>query len=103
MLSAISSASYKSSLEPEGIPRDEEEIREELHKTEQQIEALLEKLGDYTNEEAGRLNLDIFIEEMDRLKLVLPPLYDDLENLEEELKRAIYEPDFDLMAKGEDL
>lgn len=103
MLSAISSASYKSSLEPEGIPRDEEEIREELRKTEQQIEVLLEKLGDYTNEEAGRLNLDIFIEEMDRLKLVLPPLYDDLENLEEELKRAIYEQDFDLMAKGEDL
>lgn len=102
MLSAISSASYKSSLEP-GIPRDEEEIREELRKTEQQIEVLLEKLGDYTNEEAGRLNLDIFIEEMDRLKLILPPLYDDLENLEEELKRAIYEPDFDLMAKGEDL
>ena len=103
MLSAISSASYKSSLEPEGIPRDEEEIREELRKTEIQIEVLLEKLGDYTNEEAGRLNLDIFIEEMDRLKLILPPLYDDLENLEEELKRAIYEPDFDLMAKGEDL
>lgn len=103
MLSAISSASYKSSLEPEGIPRDEEEIREELRKTEIQIEVLLEKLGDYTNEEAGRLKLDKFFEEMDRLKLILPPLYDDLENLEEELKRAIYEPDFDLMAKGEDL
>ena len=102
MLSAISSASYKSSLEPEGIPRDEEEIREELRKTEIQIEVLLEKLGDYTNEEAGRLNLDIFFEEMDRLKLILPPLYDDLENLEEELKQATYEPDYDLIAKEED-
>ena len=81
MLSAISSASYKSSFEPEGIPRDEEEIREELRKTEIQIEDLLKKFGDYTNEEAGRLKLDKFFEEMDRLKLILPPLYDDLENL----------------------
>jgi len=103
MLSAISSASYKSSFEPEGIPRDEEEIREEIRKTEQKIEDLLEKFGDYTNEEAGRLNLEIFFEEMDRLKLILPPLFDDLENLEEELKWATYEPDFDLMAKEEDL
>ncbi|MGV8108274.1 hypothetical protein [Methanospirillum sp.] len=103
MLSAINSTSYKSSFEPEGIPRDEEEIREEIRKAEQQIEDLLEKFGGYTTVAAGRLNLDVFFEEMDRLRLILPPLYDDLENLEEELKKAIYEPDFDLMAKEEDL
>lgn len=102
MLSAINSPSYKSSLLPDGAPRDEKEIREDLYRTESRIEELLEKFGDYTTVAAGRLNLDEFFEDMDRLKVILPPLYDDLDNLEEELTQATFEPDYDLMAKEEE-
>lgn len=102
MLSAMNSASYKSSLEPENTPRDEQEIREDLRRTEERIEFLVGEFGEtYTIIAADRLNIDEFFEAMDRLKIILPPLYDDLDTFEEELKQATYEPDYDLMAKEE--
>lgn len=93
MLSAISSASYKSSFEPEGMPRDEETIISELRDTEKEISKLLSHLADACDMNPQLIDTVSLFEELDTLRGRLPPLFDALDELESELCQARYEPD----------
>lgn len=94
MLSAINSASYKSSFEPEGMPREEETIRKEILEAEQEITKLLTHFKDFYCELDPQLvdTVSMF-EELDTLRARLPGLFDTLDELESELCQARYEPE----------
>ena len=93
MLSAINSASYKSSFEPEGMPRDEETIRSELRDAEKEISKLLSHLADTCDMDPQMIDTVSLFDEMDLLRSRLPGLFDDLDELESELCQARYEPE----------
>lgn len=103
MLSAMGSASYKSSLETFERPREEEEIREEIYSVEDQIRNVMRLLDNWRDEDPQSINLKYLFYDFDLIKLRLPGLMDDLENLEEEMKESekyySYEPDCMAIAK----
>ena len=94
MLSAISSPSYKSSFEPEGMPREEETIISELRDTEKEITKLLNHFKDfYCDLDPQLVDTVSMFEELDTLRARLPGLFDTLDELESELCQARYEPE----------
>lgn len=93
MLSAINSASYKSSCEPEGMPREEETIISELRDTEKEISKLLSHLADACGMDPQLIDTASLFEELDTLRARLPGMFDTLDELESELCKARYEPE----------
>ena len=93
MLSAISSASYKSSFLPEGMPRDEETIISELRDVEKEISKLLSHLADACDIDPHLVDTVSLFEELDTLRGRLPGMFDTLDELESELCQARYEPE----------
>lgn len=101
MLSAMGSASYKSSFEtvPEP-PRTEREISREIYEHEAEINKLVSKFCDHWSSVAPSIDYVVMFSDFDRLKLRLPPLVDVLEDLEEELRLVqLGEPDCMAIAK----
>lgn len=105
MLSAMGSASYKSSLEMTyESPRDEEEIRKDIDSVEGQIRGLMSILDNWLKEDIQSINIDYLFYDFDLIKLRLPGLMDDLEAYEEELRQVYLSmPDCMAIAKEEDL
>ena len=95
MLSAISSASYKSSFEPEGIPRDERQILRDIDETEGEISRLLSHFKNFHCDlDPQSIDSVSMFEELDMLRNQLPQFFDVLDDLEDELCRARHEPDY---------
>lgn len=92
MLSAIGSASYKSSLYTH--PRTEDEIDKEKREISDEITKALDHFKGYycdlLPEDIDHVSMFQDLAEMQKL---LPQFFDTLENLEEELMRARYEPE----------
>ncbi|OQA53545.1 MAG: hypothetical protein BWY45_02993 [Euryarchaeota archaeon ADurb.Bin294] len=100
MLSAMQSASYKSSLENFDRPREEEDIQEEIYSVEDQIRNVMRLLDNWRDEDPQSINLKYLFYDFELIEKRLPGLMDDLENLEEEMKESqkYYSSEPDCMA-----
>ena len=89
MLSAMGSASYKSSLEMTyESPRDEDVIQRDIDSVEGQIRGLMSILDNWLKEDIQSINIDYLFYDFGLIQKRLPGLMDDLDTYEEELKRA---------------
>lgn len=103
MLSAMGTASYKSSLEMTyESPRDEDEIQKDIDSVENQIRGLMSILDNWLREDISSINTDYLFYNFELIQKRLPGLMDDLDTYEEELKRAYLAiPDCMAIAKGD--
>ena len=105
MLSAMGTASYKSSLEMTfENQRDEEEIQKDIYSVEGQIRNLMSILDNWLREDIASINIGYLFYDFELIQKRLPGLMDDLEAYEEELRQVYLSmPDCMAIAKEGDL
>ena len=103
MLSAMGTASYKSSLEMTfENQRDEEEIQKDIYSVEGQIRGLMSILDNWLKEDIQSINIDYLFYDFGLIQKRLPGLMDDLDAYEEELRQVyLAMPDCMAIAKGD--
>lgn len=82
MLSAMGSASYRSSLETFTPPRTDDEIARDYYKVEENIRNLLKLLLNWVEEDIACIDPDLMFYDFDLIKLRLPTLVGYLEDLD---------------------